>query len=316
MTFPPDSFERLSEDQLNVMVAELGPLPPLMRELQIRGLQARVKGLPRHLGVMLTIPVAETAVISEPAKQIAQLLAQSRLTDSELNDAALCVDSGAMRLWIRAVGHYKQEPTFKAVDAALSEVVLKAWMRQKAASDEGTDLTEEEAQAAAEQDVDSYEETMRLRDFFRDHWGVESAADLRMWVESMEAIYQQHKEEWPSLDLQGYNRMVKRAFAVFTEARRMNSTPMAMAAWRELVKSGRMKLQPLMIFRRPDGVEQFGDGLPVLRDKEGKNPRRPMAGLLGEMVPEGCTPSDVQLKNQARSAWPDEPFPSDWTPRW
>jgi hypothetical protein len=76
-----------------------------------------------------------------------------------------------------------------------------------------------------------------------------------------------------------------------------------------------MKLQPSTIFRRPDGVEMFGDGLPVLRDKDG-NPRRPMAGFLGETVPTESVPTDMELKNMARSAWPDQQLPPGWTPKW
>ena len=194
------------------------------------------------------------------------------------------------------------------------ELVLNAWQRHHQAEAEGQECTADEAQAAAEQDADSYDQSMRLREFFRDNLGIECPKDLVMWVESMEMVYRQNSREWPQLDLHGYNRMVKQARSIFMEARRMNSTPQAIADWRELVRSGRMQSQPNAMFRRPDGVEIFGDGIPVLRDKDG-NRRRPMAGFLGEMIPMDLVPTDMALKNMARAAWPDQQFPPSWTPR-
>ncbi len=311
----PENFEALSLEQLNDLIQEFGPLPPLVREVQIRGLQNRLKGLPRHLALMLVNPLPETTVISEQAREIAQVLIWNRLTDKEIADVSQFCGDQAMRLWMRAVQEYNRDPARKGVDAALMEVLLNAWQRHSQAEAAGQECTAEEAQAAAEQDADNYDQSMRLREFFRDNLGIECPKDLVMWVEAMEMVYQQHAREWPQLDLKGYNRMVKQARGIFMEARRMNSTPETIMRWRAEVRGGRMKLQPSTIFRRPDGVEMFGDGLPVLRDKDG-NPRRPMAGFLGETVPTESVPTDMELKNMARSAWPDQQLPPGWTPKW
>jgi hypothetical protein len=313
VTFP-SNFESLSLEQLNELIQEFGPVPPLVREVQIRGLQDRLKGLPRHLALMLVNPLPEKAAVEGPAREVAQFLVWNRLTDAEIGDVAQFCGDQAIRLWIRAVQLFNQDPAKQAIDAALNEVIFGAWQRRQQGEAKGGNLTGEEAKTAAEEDADSFDESLRVREFLRDNLGIEGPEDLLMWVEAMEVVHQQHKSEWPHLDLQGYNRMVRKARWFFVEARKMNSTPQAIADWRELVRSGRMRSQPNAIFRRPDGVEIFGDGIPVLRDKDG-NRRRPMAGFLGEMIPAGSVPTDMELKNMARSAWPDQQFPASWTPR-
>ena len=73
------------------------------------------------------------------------------------------------------------------------------------------------------------------------------------------------------------------------------------------------KMTENVIYRRPDGVEVWGDMTPVLRDRDGA-PRRGMAGFLGMTVPEGSIPTDREIQDMAKIAWPDEEFPEGWSP--
>ncbi len=312
----PENFEALSLEQLNELIQQFGPLVPLVREVQVRGLQSKLKGLSRRLALLLVNPLAEHEPVDPQAKQIADVIAANRLTDSEIAEVAQFCGEQSVRVWSRAVSFYSRSTAKQATDSALDELLLNAWQRQHQAEAKGQSFTAEEARAAVDDDADSYDEQLRLREFFSETMGIDSPGDLAMWVQSMEQVFQAHAREWPDLDLKGYRVMVKRARGIFNTAQRLNSTPETVARWNALRLNGSMKSQPNMIFLRPDGTEVFGDGEPVLRDKDGLNPRRPMAGFLGDAVRESPMPTDTVLKDMARSAWPDQNFPPNYRPKW
>ncbi|CAK6697961.1 hypothetical protein [Synechococcus sp. CBW1107] len=310
MNYPGD-FAQLSIEQLKDLIAEVGPLPGVMRELQIRGLMERIEGLTRGLAILLVNPIAEGAAIEEQAKLLRALFVRNRLTDVELAEIGMSCHDEARRLWRRAITLYTADPSRTAVNDALAEVLLGAYQRQQEAEAAGGGYADDQAMKDAAAATAEYEERLRMREFFRDHLGIESAADLRMWIEAMGIIHKRYRNDWDKADRQMYRGLVGKASKLFQEARAMNCTPRRLADWQDIQRKGGMDENT--IYKRPDGVEVWGDMSPVLRGADGA-PRRGMAGFLGRTVAEGSVPTDVELQNMAKTAWPDEEFPEGWSP--
>ena len=132
MNYPGD-FAQLSIEQLKDLIAEVGPLPGVMRELQIRGLMERIEGMTRGLAILLVNPIAEGAAIEEQAKLLRALFVRNRLTDVELAEIGMSCHDEARRLWRRAITLYTADPSRTAVSDALAEVLLGAYQRQQEA---------------------------------------------------------------------------------------------------------------------------------------------------------------------------------------
>jgi hypothetical protein len=307
----PGDFARLSVEQLKDLIAEVGPLPGVMRELQIRGLMERIEGLTRDLAILLVNPIAEGAAVEDQAKLLRALFIRNRLTDVELQEISMSCHDEAQRLWRRATRLYAVDPSRTAVDDALTEVLLGAYQRQQEAEAAGGDYADDEAMKDAAAATAEYEERLRMQEFFRDHLGIESAADLRMWIEAMGIIHKRYRKDWAKADRRMYRALAGKAAKLFQEARAMNCTPRKLAEWQDLRRQGGMSEGT--IYKRPDGVEVWGDMSPVLRGPDG-TPRHGMAGFLGRTVAEGSVPPDVELQNMAKTAWPDEEFPEGWSP--
>lgn len=296
MSFLSD-FAELSTDQINELISEVGPLPALVKEMQIRGLMSCIKGLPRNLAILLVNPIQ--ASIDKPAKLISNLFIKNRLTDNELLDTELHIHEGALRIWQKAKQLYNAHPERQAIRDSLNEIVLGAHYDFEKAEANGIKYSDEKAFEAVMEATSKLEEKMRMKTFFREQFGIDCIGDLRMWIEALMVTKRLYPNDWKRNDRHGHQRKINFAAKLFEEARSINTTPTILAEWKTM---DRRKMNPNMVYRRPDGIEVFGDGGYVFRGPDGE-PRRGMTIFPGRVVAEGSIPDDVELMRMAELAF-------------
>ena len=296
MSFLSD-FAELSTEQINELISELGPKSALVKEMQIRGLMSRLKGLPRNLAILLVNPIQ--ADIDKPAKLISDLFIKNRLTDNELLEAGLHIHEGAWRIWQKAKQLYDAHPERKAIRDNLNEVVLGAHYAFEKAEANGIEYSDEEAFQTVMEATSKLEEKMRMKTFFRDQFGIECSGDFGMWIEALTVTKRLYPNDWKQNDRHGRQRKINFAAKLFEEARSINTTPKILMEWKTM---DRRKMNPNMVYRRPDGIEIFGDGGYVFRGPDGE-PRRGMTIFPGRVVAEGSIPDDIELMRMAALAF-------------
>ena len=291
----------LSVEQLEELIRELGPIAVLQKEFNAKVLMRRVKGLSRALALML-IGCRVDQVRAAQVKQLAEVLTKNRFTEAELtNLLSFCNEGGAVLLQ-RAIARYLKDPITDGANRAVQELLGNAGERQKKKGDQ---FTADDAQRGLEADLEDFGEDaakFRLREILRDDYGIESKEDFLMLLQAMKMIEQTQAEMISRGGLRERNKAVRMARALYEKAKAQGSTPKAIIEWDKLKRT---KLNPNVIYTRPDGQQIWGNGEAVIRDKDG-NPRRKAFTIFGTEVPTSEVPDMNDIGRDVRKAYPDE----------
>ena len=294
-------IHELSIQQLEELIRELGPIAVLQKELNAKILMHRMEGLPRSLALLL-IDSRPDQIRTPQVDQLEVVLAKNRFTETELaNLKSFCNEGGSVLLQ-RAVSKYMKNPVREGMHRAAQEILGRASQR---ANKKGDAFTAEDAQRGFEEDVEDFgeeAERLRLRDFLRDEYGIESKEDFLRLVQAVKMIEQTRPDLLQRHDLKSRNIAIKLARALYEEATAKGTTPKAIIEWRKLRQQ---KLNPNVIYTRPDGQQIWGTGEAVIRDKDG-HPRRKAVTIFGTEVPSSEVPDMGDVARDVWKAYPDQ----------
>ena len=295
-----NEIHKLSIEQLEELIRELGPIAVLQKELNAKILMHRMKGLSRQLALLL-IDSRPDQIRTQQVEQLEVVLAKNRFTETELaNLKSFCNEGGSVLLQ-RAIAKYMKNPIRDGMNRAAQEILGKASQR---AQQKGDQFTAEEAQRGFEEDVEDFGEEakrLRLREFLRDEFGIESKEDFLRLVVAVKMIEKTRPELVQRGDLKSRNTAIKEARKLYEEAKSKDCSPKAIIEWRDLMKT---KLNPNMIYTRPDGQQIWGNGEAVIRDKDG-HPRRKAITIFGTEVPTSEVPDMDDVARDVWAAYPE-----------
>ena len=283
-------LEELSIDQLNQLISELGPIAVLTRERDAKLLMLAVNGLSRALALALVKPHPEWSYVDATTKaqlysvpselvfDLREVFRRNAMTGREIDELEGHCSSEGLRLLQKARDAYMKDASTKAHRMAAEEALRSSYDDWAAGSTSDQDV-EDRFNAK----VDGMDERLRLRAWLRDEFGITCKRSFKRYLQAIQIIAKKHPTEFQRLDYQAHTQIMNKAEKLYRKAVANNCTPKVIEDWEQLVASGAMRAQPLGIFRRPNGTEVWGDGLPVIYDKDNQ-PRRPMQGLFGKTV--------------------------------
>ena len=290
----------LSIEQLEELIRELGPIAVLQKELNAKILMHRMEGLSRQLALLL-IDSRPDQIRTQQVDQLELVLAKNRFTETELaNLKSFCNEGGSVLLQ-RAIAKYMKNPIRDGINRAVQEILGRAAQRQQ---QKGDNFTADDAQRGFEEDMKDFgaeAERLRLREYLRDEWGIESKEDFLRLLQAVKMIELTRPDLIQRGDLKSRNFAIKAARKLYEEATAKNTSPKAIIDWRNLMKT---KLNPNMIYTRPDGQQIWGTGEAVIRDKDG-NPRRKAFTIFGTEVPTSEVPDMNEIARDVWAAYPE-----------
>lgn len=287
----------LSIEQLQALIKELGEIAILTRELNAKLLMAALPGLDRDDAITLVSAQESIADEGERHRQVLQLLfVRHQLTVKQIGQLRPYLGGFGLKVLARALWGYSHDPAYKGTEEAIG-VLLREMQRQAEA--------EGRIQGEKLEDVfdscDQESPDLRMREILRDDWGIESAADFEMLILAMALTAKKNQNEWMRGNRQQLNVLTKKARRLYERGKANNVSPAKIVEWDDWKQT---QNNPNAVFVRPDGIEVWGDGERVIRDKNGQ-PCRPMASLFGGDVPVGSIPSDLDMREWVRRAWPE-----------
>lgn len=298
-------LHKLSLDQLDDLLKEVGPAAPLTREFNIKSLMSRLQGLNRAIAVTLVMSTKSTLLGSNQGDPTADALAQQmikcRFNLTELGDISLFCGEEGLKTFERAVDRYKRDPVFKGTSEMVQSLLLRGLENQISAENDGNKYTDEQVQSDIETHADQYSEMMRTRQWLRDEFNIESRKDYAYMLQALRITYKSDKAKWASSSRADLNALTRSAFRLYKAAKLYPCSPQTLVDWRK-IKS--QPLSPNSIYLRPDGVQIWGSGDLVIYDKN-NNPRRPIDTIFGLKMPEGAVPLDTEMEAMIDKAFPE-----------
>lgn len=182
-----DSLPTLSIEQLEELIAELGQIAVLTRELNAKLLMAGLPSLKRDLAlVLVSIDRSTRGATEDPiAKELLQVFLRHQPTMKELGELRIHCSEWGAKCWSNAVGYYLKDPVRQGAESIGQELMLQALKKQQDAEATGGEYTDEQAQQDAEAAAEALAGRMRLRAYLRDELGIESAEDWLMMKEAL-----------------------------------------------------------------------------------------------------------------------------------
>lgn len=292
-------FSRLSLEQLQELVREIGPLPSILREIEIRFLMQLLPGLGHELGKLLTAPDLGTQTFNSTnlwVERLVLLMVRNAKTTTDLEACITHISAAGLKPWSAALRLYAKHPSVAKVEAEAIEQLLLEFIRQTK-DDEDTDF-----------DGDAAEEVMtgaQTKDFLRREYGLTSAFEYRRLLQSMKIVIKQDPTRWQRGEEADLNAMVRKARKLYERARSYDRpgekffcSPAQVHEF-DLFRAKKLGIAKNALYKRPDGEMCWGDGKPVIYDKDG-NPRRPMESLLGGKRAAGSDPATWQMEQYFR----------------
>lgn len=226
------------------------------------------------------------------SEQLADVFSRCGFFDGQLGEVRGMCSEGGQKMFDRAVRRYKKSPRYESTEISALDL-----MQRFDDCDEKT--TGEQAQAAADQYAEQLEEEEadRLKDILRDQFGIESWDDWYRLIDARRCIAKSNPELLERGGLKNHRAFAKRANDLAESSKSKDCTPSTLVKWRDTQARIRQGIEnPLSIIPVPGGGDVWGNGEPVLRDKEG-NPRRRVIDIFGKEVPENRK-SDVDEINE------------------
>lgn len=292
----------LSVDQLQDLITEIGPVAPLTRELNAKLLMRHISGLPREIALILI--AAEDAWVagsSDPHSElIAALFARSGCSEAKLMDLLQFCGDGGRKVFQRAVRRYLTGPSYMA-QAINGHETLDYVMRQQIDADPDGVKAAADAEACTDEFADADRES--ARQWLRDACGINDPGDWAMMLDALQCIRREDPQAFNRPGLQARNAITKRALRLMERARAYGCTPSKLMEWKKLrTQIGTSACNPNSIYVRPDGQQIYGDGTPVMRDKDGQ-PRRRVSTIFGVDMAEGSVPSADEIRQKMQQAY-------------
>ena len=288
----------LTLEQLDELIAEIGPVAPLTREYNAKALMAQLPGLKRQHAILL---VTASADKTDPgdfhSKLLKQLLLQHEFTSKQVLNLTQFMGEFGLKVYGRAVRAYDNDSVQKGLNDVISEILLK--IQQDATGEAGIDG--EEVSDAFDEQAQQIAPDLKLREYLRDEWDIESAEDFEMMIQAMMIIAKESPNEWIQSGRSTQDQQTIRARRLYQDSKMYPCSPKALWEWRRSEDRDR---SPNAIFKRPDGVEIWGNGDRVIYDADG-NARRPMQTIFGKEVPDGSVPMDFEMRDMVKRAYPD-----------
>jgi hypothetical protein len=280
-----DSLPNLSIEELEELIAELGQIAVLTRELNAKLLMAALPSLKRDLALVLVSVDRSTRGSTEDpiAKDLLQVFLRHQPTMKELGELRIHCSEWGAKCWSNAVGYYLKDPVRQGAESIGQELMLQALKRQQEAEAAGGEYTDEQAQQDAE--------------------AAAEALEGRMMKDALVCVSKKYKDLWQQGSRETLNALTREAKRLMDRARSMNSTPSKLTRWAEQKAKG---LSANVVYQRPDGVYVWGSGELVTWDKDGTTPRRPMDTIFGKTMPEGSVPLDFEMDQMVNEAFRDD----------
>ena len=263
----------------------------------------RLKGLTREYAVILVMSVRSTlqGQGGDPtADLIARLMVKNKLNLKELTDISLFCGEEGLKTYRRAIDRYKRDPSVRGTAEMAENLLLRGLENQVAAEDVGKEYSDEQVQQDVENAADQYADMMRTREWLRDEFNIESRQDYAWMMQALRITFKSDRAKWLKGDRAGLNALTREAFKLYRQAKSYPCSPRTLTDWR---KTRSQPMNPHAVYRRPDGVEVWGSGELVIRDKNGA-PKRPMDTIFGLKMPEGSVPMDFEMDKLVDQAYP------------
>lgn len=290
-------LHELSLEQLEQLIREIGPVASLTRELDVKALMAKVEGLKRELALpLVTAPEDRIDEGDSHRKALTQLLINNQPSKVELMELSQHLGGYGQKIFVRAVRHYGNDATRRGLNSVVEEILLK--LQQKAAEDgriDGDEASEDFDQTAEEIAPD-----LEMRQVLADEWDIHSPADFEMMIQAMALIAKEEPNLWIQSGRSAQHQQTSKARRLYEEAKRYGCTPQCIVDWRIAQNK---PMNPNAIYKRPDGLQIWGNGDPVVMDKQG-NPRRPMSTFFGQKL-DGEVPHDFEMRDWVKRAYPN-----------
>lgn len=262
-------------------------------------------GLNRDLALLLVSATKETrgATNDPSADQFAQVLVKCRSTSRELNDAMVfCQDSPyGLKCFRTAVGYYLKDPVAKGHRDLAEMLLLRGLEKQVTAEAEGEEYSDDQVQQDIETEADRMQEMLRLRDWLRDEFDIESRQDFAWMMDALRCVWRADKERWLKGSRADLNQLTRQARRLYERAKNYPCPPSVVVEWDGVQRRG---LQANTIYKRPDGVVMWGSGELVFYDRNG-DPQRPQDTIFGKKMPEGSVPFDFEMTELVDRAFPE-----------
>lgn len=301
-------FSRIEEfgvEQLLELIRELGEIAILTRELNAKSLMAALPGMKRKMALILVSAQKDTrSAVSDPvARALCQLLIRHQPTGSELTTLmGYCLDSEfGSQCFRRAVGYYYADPVAQGKSELTESLFLDGLEKQAKAEAGGTEYTDEQVEQDFEA-VAKAQEQLRLREWLRDEYDIESPQDFYWMLDALRCVWKKQGTSFIRSSSNDLNQLTRQARRLYERAKSYPCAPSVVVAWDEAKRTG---LKVNTVYKRPDGVEIWGDGKLVIRDKDGKM-SRPTDTIFGKTMAEGTVPMDFELAGLVNRAYPTE----------
>lgn len=299
-------IERLSAEQCAALIKDLGPIAILVREFNAKSLMQLLPGLTRDIALILVSAKTDTRGATEDpvAKTVCQLLIRNQPTAREITTMlGFCLDSEfGTKCFRTAVGYYYADPVSKGKTELADSLLLRGLLQQEKAEAAGETYSDEQVQQDIEAEAERAEERLRLREWLRDEYNIESRQDYAWMLDALRCVCKANQGHWQRASRADLNLMTRKARRLYERAKAYPCRPSAVVEWDEQKRKG---LQPNVIYKRPDGVKIWGTNELVVYDAEGAA-RRPQETIFGKTMPDGTVPMDFEMNDLVDKAYPKE----------
>lgn len=301
--FDKTVLTRLSDEQLQELVEEVGSdCRPLAVEINARMLMGRLPWLGRVHALRLITDAEEVADEgSTIEKMLAHLFVRSEMSMGEVQDLRAYLGPFGIKVLNRAIRRYQRDPAKRGRNQLAEDLLLGIYETHK----DEEDLDGDKASAEFTQHAKSFEPDLKLRQLLADEYDIHSPADFASMLQAMRIVAKANQSTWLRGGRDMQDALTRKARRLYEDAKAQPCSPQALWDWRRLVESGQMAKNPNAVYRRPDGVEIWGNGDLVTKDKDG-NISRVMETIFGIKMPQGSVPLEHELMDMVQRAYPEQ----------
>ena len=299
MTHWTHRLDQLTLEQLEELIQELGPSAPLTREHSAKVLMKALVGLPRDLALLLvSADVDHTGYSTQNGRRVAHFAIQAGLKRKDLDNLLGVVGSYGMRVLGYAMQEFDKDPTQVAKDQTIEMFLLNAEDRREGTPEDvdGKEV-ENEFNTAAGAVPD-----LELREHLRDVWGIDSPEDFEMMLQALYCIRKDNRSDWMDCSRATQNAYTKQARSLFVRAAEKRCPPIALIEWEGLEWGEQYRHE--MRVRPWDKLLVWGNGDAVVLNSKGE-PSRTMPTIFERETPEGDVPSERDMREMMRKAYPN-----------
>ena len=298
----------LTIEELEAYIADpqIGQCAPLTRELSAKVLMRALNGLSRQLALTLVTPSDKdpraTAGSDPLAEELSAIFVRCQLSEAQLWELiGHCSEAGA-KVWRRACAKYMKDPVFKAREINVQELLLHVEKEMGSATPDGGAWDGAKAKEAADAFADDFEDPEQIRQELL-RLGIESAKDWALMLDALRCVAKEDPKTFNTPGIASRNTITRKARELKDLAKLQGSTPSAIIAWKKIKrKIGTKDCLPNEIHVRPDGSMIYGDGTPVIRDKNG-NLRRRVATIFGTPMAANEVPDVADITRKVNSTF-------------